>query len=172
MLGSLDQNDVAERRNHTLTDTIRSMICNFDLNSNLWSEAIKTTVYILNRVLSKEVPKTPFELWKWWKPSLRHTWVWGCPVEISIYNPHLRKLDLRAINGYFIGYSEKSKGYKFYCPLNSLTIVESKVAKFLENDNNNGSVQPWNIDLNGSEATEISLTTEGEGFILLPMARE
>ncbi|XP_031256643.1 zinc finger BED domain-containing protein RICESLEEPER 1-like [Pistacia vera] len=48
--------------------------------------------------------------------------------------------------------------------------MESKVANFLENDNNNGSVQPRNIDLKGLEAIEISPTIEGEGLILLLVA--
>ena len=43
-------------------------------------------------------------------------------------------MDSRTINGYFIGYAEKSKGYRFYCPHHSLRFVESRTAKFLEND--------------------------------------
>eukprot|EP00253_Pinus_taeda_P009013 PITA_09013 len=48
----------------------------------------------------------PFELWKGWKPSLRHMRVWGCPSEVTIYNPQEKKLDPRTISGYFIGYVE------------------------------------------------------------------
>ena len=72
MLGSLDQNDVAERRNRTLVDMVRSMLSNSNLPKFLWTDALKTAVYILNRVPTKAVPKTPFKLWKNWKPSLRH----------------------------------------------------------------------------------------------------
>lgn len=35
----------------------------------LWDEALKTAMYILNRVPSKAVAKTPFELWTRSKPS-------------------------------------------------------------------------------------------------------
>ncbi|KAL6328058.1 hypothetical protein AAG906_033328 [Vitis piasezkii] len=59
-------------RNQTLKDMVRSMVSNSNLSLSLWSEAIKTTTYVLNRVPTKAVPKTPFELWKCWKPSLRH----------------------------------------------------------------------------------------------------
>jgi len=34
-------------------------------------------MYLLNRVPSKAVQKTPFELWTGRKPSLRHLYVWG-----------------------------------------------------------------------------------------------
>jgi transposase InsO family protein len=64
MLGSPYQNGVAERQNRTLMDMVRSMLSNSDLPLFLWSEALKTSVYILNRVSSKVIPKTPFELWK------------------------------------------------------------------------------------------------------------
>ena len=70
MPGSPDQNGVAERRNRTLVDMVRSMLSNSNLPKFLWIDALKTTVYILNRVPTKAVPKTPFELWKNWKPSL------------------------------------------------------------------------------------------------------
>ena len=105
----------------------------------LWSEALKMAMYILNRVPTKAVPKTPFELFKGWKPSLQHICVWGCPCEVRIYNQQEKKLDLRTINGYFIGYAERSKGYRFYCPSHNTRIVESRNAKFLENDLISGS---------------------------------
>ena len=58
----------------------------------------------------------------------------GCPSEVRIYNLQEKKLNPRTISGYFIGYVEKSKGYKFYCTLHSLRFVESRNVKFLEND--------------------------------------
>ena len=52
---SLDYNGVAERRNRTLMDMVRSMRSNSYLPHFLWTEALKTTVYILNRVRTKVV---------------------------------------------------------------------------------------------------------------------
>ena len=141
MLGSLDQNGVAERRNRTLMDMVRSMRSNTKLHQYLWFETLKTAVYILNRVPTKVVSKTPFESFKGWKPSLRHIHVWGCPSEVRIYNRQEKKLDSRTISGYFIGYAERSKGYRFYCPSHNTRIVESRNAKFLENDLISGSDQ-------------------------------
>lgn len=109
MPGTPQQNGVAERRNGTLMDMVRSMLSYSNIPMNLWSEALKTAVYVLNRVPSKSVPKTPFELWKGWKPSLRHLHTWGCPVEVRVYNPNMKKLDPRTVSGFFIGYVEMSK---------------------------------------------------------------
>ncbi|KAL6340144.1 hypothetical protein AAG906_040580 [Vitis piasezkii] len=114
---------------------------------SLWGEALKTAMYILNRVSSKAVSKTPFKLWTGRKPSLRHIHIWGCLVEARIYNPHEKKLDSRTISGYFIGYPDKSKGYRFYYPNHSVRIVETGNAKFLKNGEINGSNEPRKVDI-------------------------
>jgi Reverse transcriptase (RNA-dependent DNA polymerase) len=62
-----------------------------------------------------------------------------------VYNPHERKLDPRTITAYFVGYAKKSKGYKFYCPSQTTRFVESRNAKFLENDLISGSDQSHDL---------------------------
>ncbi|RVW65982.1 Retrovirus-related Pol polyprotein from transposon TNT 1-94 [Vitis vinifera] len=166
MPGSPDQNGVAERRNRTLLDMVRSMLSSSKLPKFLWTEALKTAVYILNRVPTKAVPKTPFELLKGWKPSLRHMRVWGCSSEVRIYNPQEKKLDPRTISGYFIGYAEKSKGYRFYCPSHSIRIVESRNAKFLEYDLVSGSDQFRNI-VSDIDHTESQPSTSSDRLFIV-----
>lgn len=106
--GSPQMNGVTES---TLLDIVRSIISNSCLPLSLWSEALKTAVYILNRVSTQTVSKTPFELCNCWKPSLKHLRIWGCQVEVRMYNPQERKLDPKTVSSYFIGYVERSKGY-------------------------------------------------------------
>ena len=48
MSGSPDQNGVVERRNRTLLDMVKSMLSSSKLPKFLWTETLKTTVYILN----------------------------------------------------------------------------------------------------------------------------
>jgi len=76
--GTPQQNGVSERHNRTLLDMVRSMLINSNLPISLWMHALKTVMYLLNRVPSKVVPKTPFELWTNRTPSIRHLHVWGC----------------------------------------------------------------------------------------------
>ncbi|KAK9074591.1 hypothetical protein SSX86_007189 [Deinandra increscens subsp. villosa] len=132
-------NGVAERRNRTLMDMVRSMLANTNLPQFLWTDALKTAVHILNRVPSKSVPMTPFEIWTGRKPSMRYMKVWGCPAEAKLYNPQQRKLDMKKVSCFFIGYPERSKGFRFYCPSHYTRIVETRHAKFLENSNVSGS---------------------------------
>ena len=80
---------------------------NSTLPEFLWSEALKTTVHILNRVPTKAVPKTPYELWVGRKPTLNYLHVWGSPSEVKIFNSQIKKLDFKTISYSFIGYLER-----------------------------------------------------------------
>ena len=131
MPGKPSMNGVAEQRNRTLKDMVRSMFSHSSLPESLWGEALKTTAYILNRVPSKVVNKTPYELWTGKKLSIKHLHIWGCPTEARPYKPYERKLDLRTISCYFVGYVERSRGYKFYDPI-LRSIFETGNARFLE----------------------------------------
>jgi hypothetical protein len=84
----------------------------------------------LNRVPTKAANKTPYELWTGGKPSLQHFKIWSCPTETRPYRPQ-EKLDERTVSCYFIGYVERSRGYKFYDPTNRI-IFEINTIKFFE----------------------------------------
>ena len=124
-------NGVAERRNRMLKDMVRSMISHSNLPKSLWGEALKTAVYILNRVPTKATTKNPLELWIGKKPTLKHLHIWGCLAEAMPYRPHEKKLDSRTVSCYFIGYSKRSRGYKFYDPTTK-SIFEMRNARFFE----------------------------------------
>ncbi|KAK3035793.1 hypothetical protein RJ639_034609 [Escallonia herrerae] len=145
--GTPQQNGVAERRNRTLMDMVRNMICQSTLPEFLWVEALKTAVHILNRVPNKSVPKTPFELWAQRKPSLEYFHVWGCLAEAEVYNQHTKKLDPKTISCHFIGYPERSKGFRFYCPSHTTRNVETRHAVFFEDAEYSGSCTPRIINL-------------------------
>jgi len=66
------QNGVAERRNRTLLDMVRSMMAQANLPISFSGDALLTATYILNRVPSKSVSTTPYELWNGRKSHLDH----------------------------------------------------------------------------------------------------
>ena len=47
------------------------------------------------------------------------------------YKPHEKKLDSKTVSNYFIGYSERSRSYKFYDPI-IWNIFETGTATFFE----------------------------------------
>jgi hypothetical protein len=115
-------------------DMVRSMMSYSTLPLSLWMEALKTAIHILNRVPSKSVPKTPYELWTGKVPSLHHLRVWGGPAEAKVFNPNIAKLDSKTVSCFFIGYLEKSKGFRFYYPDRYTKFVETRHAVFLEDE--------------------------------------
>ena len=147
MSGEPQQNGVAERCNRTLMNMVRSMMSYSNLPLGLWMEALKTAIHILNRVPSKSVPKTPYELWTGRVPSLQHFRVWGCPAEAKMFNPNIGKLDPKTVSCHFIGYPDRSKGFRFYCPDKYTKFVETRHAVFLEDEMMRGSLVAWKIDL-------------------------
>jgi hypothetical protein len=147
MSGDPQQNGVAERHNRTLIDMVRSMLSYSTLPISLWMDALKTTVHILNRVPSKSVPKTPYEIWTSRKPTLNYLHVWGYPAGARIFNPSIGKLDPKTVSCHFIGYPDKSKGFRFYCPDRYIKMVETRHTVFLEEDVIRGSTVPREIRL-------------------------
>ena len=76
-------NRVSERRNRTLLDMVRSMMSFTDLPMSFWGYALETATHTLNRVPSKSVDKTPYELWNGRKPILSYLRVWGCEAYVK-----------------------------------------------------------------------------------------
>lgn len=92
--------------------------------------------YILNRVPSKSVPTTPYELWTGAKPNLENLWPWGCASFVHSTSRKYRKLDPTASKKIFIRYSESSKGYVMYGEHSDggMTEIESRDVNFIEDD--------------------------------------
>ena len=95
-----------------------------------------TATYVLNRVLSKSVSSTPYELWTHRKPNLTHLHPWGSAT--YVHNPSHKhgKLDPRGKKCIFIRYPEYSKWYVFIGEHDDRTItkIKSRDVTFLENE--------------------------------------
>jgi hypothetical protein len=91
------------------------------------------------------VPKTPYEMWTGRKPTLNYLHVWGCLAEAKLFNPSIEKLDPKIVCCHFIGYLDKSKGFRFYCLDRYIKIIETRHTIFLENEVIRGSMVPREI---------------------------
>ena len=69
---------------------------------SFWGYALESAYYILNRVPSKSVAKTPYEIWMGRKPVLAYLRVWGCPAYVKRLLTD--KLGPRSDKCLFIGY--------------------------------------------------------------------
>ncbi|GJS69405.1 putative RNA-directed DNA polymerase [Tanacetum coccineum] len=87
-------NGVAERRNRTLLDMVRSMMCRATLPISFWGYALETAAHILNLVPTKKV---------------------------FVRREAQDKLEARFEKCLFIGYPEESVGYLFYKPKDNVS---------------------------------------------------
>ncbi|EZA62315.1 Copia protein [Ooceraea biroi] len=66
------QNGVAERMNRTIAEKIRCMLLESGTQKCLWTEAVLTAVYLINRSLTEALKnKVPAELWYGSLPNLK-----------------------------------------------------------------------------------------------------
>ncbi|KAJ9553519.1 hypothetical protein OSB04_017564 [Centaurea solstitialis] len=122
-------NGVSERRNRTLLDMVRSMMCHSTLPMSFWGHALETAAHILNRAPTKSVEKTPYELWKGKKPNISFLRIWGC--EVYVKRPTSEKLKPKSDKCFFVGYPRTTVGYYFYNPEENKVFV-ARNGKFLE----------------------------------------
>ncbi|KFD69403.1 hypothetical protein M514_04353 [Trichuris suis] len=69
----LQQNRVAEHKNHSLIKIAKYMLLDARLRSRFWSEAVRSATHLQNQVPSRNVDKTPCEHFFGQKPDLGHT---------------------------------------------------------------------------------------------------
>ncbi|GJZ29491.1 putative ribonuclease H-like domain-containing protein [Tanacetum coccineum] len=163
------QNGVAERRNRTLIEADRTMLADFKLPTTFWAETVNTACYVQNRVLVvKPHNKIPCELFNGRIPTLSFMRPFGCPVTILNTIDHLGKFNGKADEGFFVGYSVKSKTFRVF---NSKTrIVEENLhIRFSENTPNVvGSGSDWLFDIEELTRTinyePIAAGTQSNGF--------
>ena len=111
---------------------VRSMMSFAQLPDSFSGYAAETAAYILNMVPSKSVSKTPYELLRGCKGSLRHFRIWRYPAHVLLQNS--KKLERRSKLCLFVGYPRKEmKDDLFYDPQENRVFVSTNVT-FLEKD--------------------------------------
>ena len=92
---------------------------------------IAIACHVHNKVPSKKIKVSPYELWNGRKPNLDYIKVWGCLAFYRVVDPKRSKLGPRAMKSVFIGYAENSKAYRLL-DLSSNIVVESRDVVFIE----------------------------------------
>ncbi|KAD7477730.1 hypothetical protein E3N88_00866 [Mikania micrantha] len=133
------QNGVVERRNRTMLSTTRSIMKAMSMPRNFWGEAVRHTIYVLNRTPTKALKNsTPFEALKGRKPNLKHLRVFGCVAYAKVPSNHLTKLDDRSVKMVYLGVQEGSKACRLFDPMTKKICI-SRDVKFLEKESLNWS---------------------------------
>ncbi|GJU04881.1 retrovirus-related pol polyprotein from transposon TNT 1-94 [Tanacetum coccineum] len=88
------QNGVAERKNRTIMNMVRSMLTEKQVPKMFLPEAVRWSVHILNRCPTVAVQnQTPEEAWSGVKPAIDYFRVFGCAAHAHVPDQKRSKLD-------------------------------------------------------------------------------
>jgi hypothetical protein len=91
------------------------MIHSKNLAQHFWGEAVNTACHIINMVYSRpETNKTPYEIWRGKKPTVKYFKTFGSKCYILRDRENLGKFDSKSDEGIFLGYSTNSRAYRVF----------------------------------------------------------
>jgi transposase InsO family protein len=111
------QNGVAERKNGTIMEAVKTMVHDKDLPMCLWAEVAMAYVHVQNRLSHSALGfKTLEEMFTKKKSEVSHLKIFGCPVFIHIPKEKRNKLEPSEKKGISVRYCEVSKAFRIYIP--------------------------------------------------------
>ena len=135
------ESGVTERRNRTIVERVHTLLHMSGLPKNLWAEAARHAVWLLNRTTTKAVEgMTPYKAAFGKKPNLKGLREWGKKVWVRIKGGN--KLGGRVREGQWLGVDEQSKGIRVYWPdtrtitVKRNTYFDNSSASHLEGEQN------------------------------------
>ncbi|CAL9108128.1 unnamed protein product [Musa textilis] len=143
---------------------VRSMMCFADLPISFLRYTLETAAYLLNRIPTKSVMSTPYELWNGKKFDLKVVKIWGYPAHVKRHSPD--KLESRTNWCKFVGYTKETCGYYFYHPEDQKVFV-AKRAVFLKKEHILGVDSGCMIELSRDEEPSSSTIPQPE-YVQIP----
>ncbi|KAI3646834.1 hypothetical protein MP228_009762 [Amoeboaphelidium protococcarum] len=111
-----EQNGVSERKNLTIFNKVRTMLIESKLPEQFWGQAALAAVYLSNISPSSSNPqsKSPYEVWSGRLPKSSHLQIFGQHSFVHVPVEKRSKLDRRAVECIFMGYTESTSILRFY----------------------------------------------------------
>lgn len=157
------QNGVAERKNRTLTESAKCMLLDASLDNRFWGKAILTAAYLQNRIIGRNIEKTPLELFTGQKPDMSYIRVFGSKVFSLIPKQRRRKWDDKAEEGVLVGYDGNTKGYRILDPKTNKIWISRTVQIIETHDQHTGhGLQPRKEMPDDIHATTVQESTRRE----------
>jgi transposase InsO family protein len=125
------QNGKVERINRVIKERVRALLFEAEAGPELWPEAARTVVRLLNYSAVSGKTLCPQELFYGRKPSGDHLRVWGCLAYVKLPDRQLSALGPRSVAGMFVGYESGSKAYRV---LVKGKVVVSEDVRFVEDE--------------------------------------
>ncbi|XP_060869420.1 uncharacterized protein LOC132944179 [Metopolophium dirhodum] len=168
-----EQNGRAECSMRTICEAARTMIYAKNFPKSLWAEAVNTVVFSFNYTgNSGKVCKTSYELWFDKLPKIEKFVEFGINAYSLVPKQRRKKWDTKSRKGYFVGYSETSKGYRIWYKENNEvslsrdvifkdeSVVNDQRVECSNNLNDSNNIDVLSLHKDGS--LEHSNTSEGD----------
>ena len=108
---------MAERKNRHVLEVARSLMYMMNVPKFMWSEAVMTVTYLINRTPSGILGmKSPCELLFGENKFVVPSKLFGSTYFVREHSPSIGKLDPRALKCVFMGFSSSQQGYKCWRP--------------------------------------------------------
>ena len=136
------QNGLAESCNRTLLEMARCLLNHSGLPKIMWGAAILHATRIKHLVVRRGEEKYPAELMRRIKPtlSISKLSIFGCTAFMRKRDRDVSKLEPKALEGKFVGYTEGDRRYLVYVPntrkvvaVRDVIIKESEVGSIPDN---------------------------------------
>ncbi|RVW96782.1 Retrovirus-related Pol polyprotein from transposon RE1 [Vitis vinifera] len=140
------ENGVAERKNRHLLETARALMFQMKVPKQFWADAVSTACFLINRmptvVLKGDIPYKVIHPQKSLFPLAPR--IFGCTCYVRDTRPFVTKLDPKALQCVFLGYSRLQKGYRCFSPdlnkyLVSTDVVFSEDTSFFSSPTSSAS---------------------------------
>ena len=140
------QNGVAERKNRHLLETARALMFQMKVPKQFWADAVSTACFLINRmptvVLKGDILYKAIHPQKSLFPLAPR--IFGCTCYVKDTRPFVTKLDPKALQCVFLGYSRLQKGYRCFSPdlnkyLVSTDVVFSEDTSFFSSPTSSAS---------------------------------
>lgn len=149
-----EQNGMAERMNRTIVERAKCLLFDAGLPKKFWAEAVNTATYLINRSLAKGTGKLPEEVWINSSINLSNLKVFGTRAMIHIPKVQRKKWDPKSKELIFVGYCDRSKGYRLINPETG-KITNSRDVIFLDESVGKSVVENLKSDAILVDADEI-----------------
>ena len=120
--------------NRAIIEKVRWMLSNAGLTKRFWVEAVTYAGHLINRLPYNAIKgNTPIEVWT---GKLATTYdslkKFGCHIFFHV--PEDNKLDPRANEAIFLGFSSGVKGFRLWCPYLNKVVLSRDVAFNIEGE--------------------------------------
>lgn len=165
---SPQQNGIAERKNRTLCDAVRTMLISAELPPSFWAEALNNAVYTFNRITRKHQQLSPFELFFNKKTKGKFA-EFGHHVFVTTKQQGRNKFDKRAVRMRFLSVDDQSKGFRVW---DGRIVRVERNLKF-SNSTNVAEVPYIDPSLTNQppELTKLEIDAANENKIEIPLRR-